>query len=186
MPRKQAAQSADATQPEIPELNLSAEELAKLHPLVRMAIELVNRDAVETATHYDADGKVVSIKQKVKKGVNRARTFHSLLNAVRPLIKLEQEWLARQPLRPPYDLDATVPRSDGTTAVAPQRPSIPPPFELLYSDIMSLMGCGKSPAAGGDTKRDVNGSSDRQSPSPGDASPDVRAPINCYRPPGRG
>jgi hypothetical protein len=140
MSRKRAAQSDQTAEADIPELNVSAEELARMHPLVRMAIDFVNRDSVETTTRYDAEGKVVSVRQKVKKCANRARTFHSLLNALRPLIKLEQEQAVRQPQQPPYDLDGSVQSPDGTTAAAPRRTTTTPPFELLYSDIMSLMG----------------------------------------------
>jgi hypothetical protein len=113
MARKQAARSSTGTDVEIPELNVSAEELARMHPLVKMAIDFINRDAVETTTHYDGQGNVISVKQKIKKSPNRARTFHSLLNAVRPLIKLEQEWFAKQPQRSGYDLDGEVTGADG-------------------------------------------------------------------------
>jgi hypothetical protein len=172
MSRKRAAQSVRATE-ENPELNVSAEELARMHPLVRMALDFVNRDGVETTTRYDAQGNVVSVQRKVKKCANRARTFHSLLNAVRPVIQLEQEWLASQPK---YDLEGTA--TDGA-----ERAAITTPYTPLYSDIMSVMGYGQPVARGRDAKSIVDGSSGSSPRPPRDVSPDFGAEFNYYNPP---
>lgn len=172
MSRKRAAQSVRATE-ENPELNVSAEELARMHPLVRMAIDFVNRDGVETTTRYDAQGKVVSVQRKVKRCANRARTFHSLLNAVRPLIKLEQEWLASQPR---YDLE-------GSTADGAERAAITTPYTPLYSDILSTMGYGQPAARGRDGKPCLDGSSESSPRTPRDVSPDLGSQFDYYNPP---
>ncbi len=82
-----------------------------MHPLIRLAIEALNRDAVEVTIVRDGQGNVLSVQTKHRKSPNRARTLHSLLNAIRPLIKLEQE---RAGQSPPYDLDGTVPSAAGT------------------------------------------------------------------------
>lgn len=89
--RCQDAQRVD----ENPAFRVTAEELARMHPLLRAVIGAITCDAVETTTVYDREGSIVSVRSKRKKQHYSAQAIHSLLTAVRPLLEMEQKLAAR-------------------------------------------------------------------------------------------
>ena len=133
MPRKRSAQRGQQVPEEISELHVTAEELAQMHPLIRLAIEALHRDAVEIKTHYDRQGNVASVRTRRRKSPARARTFHSLLNVVLPLMERGE---MRAPKRAPYDLEGTVNSAATTPAATAPKPRrraiITPPIWALY------------------------------------------------------